>query len=138
MRKMIVHHAAKPLCLLLIVSFVLLDISFQTAKAGMITTETVIHTQTDTEARAKVNAFLAREEVQKAMLMQGVAPEEIKNRVASLSDNEVQRLAKQVDKMPAGAGLGTLVAVAAFLFILLLITDIAGLTRIFPFTRPVR
>ncbi|HET7669436.1 MAG TPA: PA2779 family protein, partial [Burkholderiales bacterium] len=49
---------------------------------------------------------------------------------------EVAQLAAQIDSLPAGGDsiLGLLVLV----FVILLITDILGLTKIFPFTRPIR
>ena len=41
----------------------------------------------------------------------------------------------QIDSAPAGAGIvGTLFTV----FVILLVTDILGLTKVFPFTRPIR
>jgi hypothetical protein len=57
------------------------------------------------------------------------------SRVDAMTDSEVQTVATQLDKLPAGGDfLGTVVLV----FFVLLITDILGLTKIFPFTRPVR
>jgi hypothetical protein len=57
-------------------------------------------------------------------------------RVAALTDAEAQMLVDQIDTSPAGASdiLGALV----FIFVLLLVTDILGLTKVFPFTRSAR
>jgi hypothetical protein len=56
--------------------------------------------------------------------------------VDALTDDEASRLAGQIDQLPAGADSfwGVLLAI----FVILLITDILGLTKIFPFTRSVR
>jgi hypothetical protein len=54
--------------------------------------------------------------------------------VSSLSDAQVQQIHQRIDEMPAGSGaLGTV----AFIFLVLVITDLTGLTDVFPFIRPV-
>ena len=62
--------------------------------------------------------------------------EQARARVDVLSDAEAQAMARQIDAAPAGASdvLGTIV----FIFVLLLITDILGFTKIYPFTRSIR
>ena len=54
----------------------------------------------------------------------------------ALSDEEVLQLAARLDSLPAGGDgfIGALV----FVFLVLLITDIIGLTKVFPFTRPIK
>jgi Na+-transporting methylmalonyl-CoA/oxaloacetate decarboxylase gamma subunit len=65
-----------------------------------------------------------------------VSPAQVQERVAALTDAEVAQMAQQIDSAPAGANeiLGTIV----FIFLILLVTDILGLTKVFPFTRSVR
>lgn len=84
----------------------------------------------------RVGDLLARAEVREALAARGVEAAQVEARVAALSDDEARLLADQLDRLPAGASdvLGILFAV----FIILLITDILGLTKIFPFTRPVK
>jgi hypothetical protein len=84
----------------------------------------------------RVAALLARSEVRAALAARGVTPSEVEARVAALSDSEAQLLAAELDRLPAGGSdiLGILFAV----FIILLITDLLGLTKVFPFTRPVK
>ena len=53
-----------------------------------------------------------------------------------LSDAEAAYLADQIDHAPAGGD--SLLGVLVFIFVLLLVTDILGLTKVFPFTRSVR
>ena len=70
--------------------------------------------------------------MQDQLLKQGVDLDEVEARVASLSDAEAQQMADQLEQLPAGAGVvGALFAV----FIILLVTDILGLTDVYPFTR---
>lgn len=60
----------------------------------------------------------------------------VQQRVAAMSDDEITHLSGKIDKLPA-AGSDVLGAVL-FVFIVLLVTDILGLTKVFPFTRSVR
>jgi hypothetical protein len=87
-------------------------------------------------ARTTIHTALARADVAAALHERGVDPAQVQARVDAMSDADAIVLAERIDSLPAGAAnvLGTL----TFLFILLLITDILGLTKIFPFTRPVR
>ena len=58
------------------------------------------------------------------------------NRVAGLSDAEVRQIAGHLDQLPAGqSALGIVIGAALFIFIVLLITDLLGLTNVFPFVR---
>lgn len=87
------------------------------------------------DSRATVNQFLARDEVRQAMLGQGVTSQAALERVAAMSDSEVAQLAGRIDQAPAG---GDVLGILFTVFIVLLITDIMGLTKVFPFTRSVR
>ena len=64
--------------------------------------------------------------------MQGEAAVE---RVNAMSDAEVAQLAGRIDQAPAG---GDVLGMLFTIFIILLVTDILGLTKVFPFTRSVR
>lgn len=86
--------------------------------------------------RERLLAALQRDDVARALQERGVDPDEARARVAALSDAEAARLGAEIDRAPAGANdiVGTLV----FVFVLLLVTDILGFTKVFPFTRPIR
>jgi hypothetical protein len=89
-----------------------------------------------TDVQARVNDLLTRAEVRDALAARGVDTAQVQARVAALTDEEARVLADRLDQLPAGASdiLGILFTV----FIILLITDILGLTKVFPFTRPIR
>jgi hypothetical protein len=56
--------------------------------------------------------------------------------VASLSDEEVERVTGHLDSLPAGQGaFGAIVGAAVLVFLVLLITDLLGLTHVFGFTK---
>jgi hypothetical protein len=82
---------------------------------------------------------LERVEVQQQLQAQGVSVELAKARVAALSDAEAAQLAAQIDSLPAGGdGVGALIGAILIVFLVLLITDILGFTKVFPFTKPIK
>jgi uncharacterized protein DUF6627 len=85
--------------------------------------------------RTQVARLLERADVQARLEAYGVSAAGVKARVAALSDDEAAALAAKIDSLPAG---GDLVTAVVLVFLILLLTDILGYTKIFPFTRPVR
>lgn len=106
-----------------------------TAQAAMVGTDQVLAAPSADAQRDRVNSFLVREDVRGALAAQGVSAEAALARVQAMSDAEVAQLAGRVDQAPAG---GDILGVAFTVFIILLITDILGLTKVFPFTRSAR
>ncbi len=104
------------------------------AQAKMVTTDQVIERSGSSDDRAQVRDFLMREDVQQQLTQLGVDPEEAARRVASLSDEEVQQIAGRLDELPAGEGfVGVVIGAALIIFLVLLITDLLGLTDVYPF-----
>lgn len=105
------------------------------AQAGMLPTDAVINTG----AKERIVSLLERSDVRAQLESLGVSPAEAKARVAALTNDEAAQLAAKIDSMPAGAdAAGSLIGALLLVFIVLLITDLLGLTKIFPFTRPIR
>jgi hypothetical protein len=124
----------KAIIFFLIFSFMLFDFSIQTAKGEIIASETVFAIAKHEDSKAQIFAFLNRQDVQIAMVQHGVNPEEAKKRVSCLSDEEVMKVAREIEQLPAGGdGVGAIVGAAVFIFVVLLITDLLGLTHVFPF-----
>ena len=106
------------------------------AQAALVGTEQVVDPSQAETNRAYVAAFVAREDVRAEMRKMGVDPDEAKRRVAVMSDVEIQRVAARVDEVPAGKGAaGAIIGALVTIFIVLLITDLLGLTDIFPFVK---
>jgi hypothetical protein len=102
------------------------------ASAGIVATDQIAASA----GRDRVKSFLDRAEVQAQMQALGVNPQAALARVDALSDDEVASLAGRLDQLPAG---GTdILGALLLIFIILLITDILGYTKVFPFTRPVQ
>ena len=105
------------------------------ASAGMISTDQVIAATTADPDRVRVQEFLSRDDVARQMVDLGVDPAETRQRVAALSDQEIARIAGRIDTVPAGEGVGTLIAIAGIVFVVLLITDFVGATDVFTFVK---
>ena len=106
------------------------------ARAALVTTEQAIAGRVAGGERERVSAFLARDDVRAQMVALGVDPAEAAQRVAGLSDAEVARIAGHLDQLPAGqSAVGAVLGAALFIFLVLLITDLLGLTNVFPFVR---
>ncbi|MDD5118647.1 MAG: PA2779 family protein, partial [Sulfuricurvum sp.] len=68
----------------------------------------------------------------------GVDPKMVEQRIALMSDEEVSKISSQIDTLPAGGDFGGIIGAVVFVFVVLLITDILGFTKVFGFTRSVR
>lgn len=118
----------------LIISTLSMSIWLPTAQATMITTDQVAGIQTSVQDRERVRAFFDREDVQAQLQSKGVSSESAKARVDSMTDSEIASVNGHLDNLPAG-GDGGIIGALVFIFIVLLITDLLGLTKVFPFTR---
>lgn len=72
------------------------------SQAGMIGTDQLVAAQ-QLAARDQVQGYLARGDVQSQLQAMGISPETAKDRVAAMTDSEVQQLAGQIASSPAGA-----------------------------------
>ena len=99
------------------------------ASAAIIDTGAALDVETRNQQIELIQAQMAREDVQKAMMEMGVDPLEAQHRVASLSDHELIQLEQQLDTLPAGGD--GLLAVIGVVFVVLLILEIVGVTDVF-------
>jgi len=127
------RRLTKPVSHLVVFGLLALSLHMPVANAGMVGTEAVINAAQAQQSRERLHNALNRDDVKAQLVARGVDPTQVQARVDSLTDEEAQTLAAKMDQLPAGgdSGLGLLV----FIFIVLLITDIMGLTNIFPFVK---
>ena len=126
----------KPLGVFLAFFMFILAGPYQSAMAAMIETEVVVDADRAQSAREYLNSFLAREDVINALITQGIDPQEAKIRIDSLTDQEAQFIADKLKQLPAGGDFFVALLIIVFVvFVILLITDIAGYTDIFPFVK---
>ena len=87
------------------ISIFLLNFPLSPVRAAMITTEYVIHQDSEQLAdRARVRAFLGRADVLAQMQAYGISHEEALSRVDSLTDREIASIAGKMDQIPEVAG----------------------------------
>ncbi len=108
----------------------------QSVQAALISTEQVVSAAAAEQNRARIAAAFDRSDVQAELQKMGISKDEARARVAALTDAETASVANQIDSLPAGGD--GIVGALVFVFVLLLVTDILGLTKVFPFTRSVR
>jgi hypothetical protein len=82
---------------------------YQIATAGMIGTDQVVTTSSAQADRDAVASFMSRGDVQRQLQSLGIDPKAAGDRIAALSDAEVQSLAGKIHSMPAGADTGDVV-----------------------------
>ena len=134
-----VRQTLKPVSLFLAIFVLMISGPFQSAYAAMIGTEAALDTSRGQQARVHLKSLLAREDVRAALVARGLDPLEAESRIDSLSDAEAINAADRFDQLPAGSGvIETLLIVAFLVFLILLITDIAGYTDVFPFVHPMK
>lgn len=112
-----------------------MGLPLQSAFAGMVETDQAISHELAGQDRARIIAFIDREDVLAQLQQQGVMVGEAKARVNALTDDEAHKIAGKLDQLPAG---GDILGLLFTVFIVLLITDILGLTKVFPFTHAIR
>jgi len=126
----------KCISMVLIVTMMVLNVSVPMAQAEMISTQTVITASQNEANRDMVRTFLNRADLQQVWADSGIGVNEAQARVDALSDQEVAQIAERINDLPAGAGaLGAILGAAVLVFIILLITDLAGATDVFPFVK---
>jgi hypothetical protein len=119
-----------------ILSMLTMALPIQSASAGMVETDQVVSHQLAVQDRARINAFLDREDVLAQLQKEGVTAGDAKARVNALTDDEAHMIAGKLDQLPAGGS--DVLDVLLFVFIVLLITDILGFTKVFPFTHSIK
>lgn len=108
------------------------------ARAEMISTETAIERYAGQADRAFLLGEIQRQEIRGEIIALGVDPAEAEARLEALSDAEIASILAQMDENSAGAGAGGIVGALLTVFIILLVTDLLCLTKVFNFTRCAR
>lgn len=121
----------------LFIGFLITSLAFigiaQTAGAAVIDTSKVAALSTGENDRSSIIAKLDRPEIQAQLENLGISKADAQSRVAALTDEQAASLRHKIDSLPAGGD--GIVGALLLIFIILLVTDILGLTKVFPFTR---
>ena len=98
------------------------------ASAGMVSTQDALQIEQREATINKVEVWLQREDVSQQLVALGVDPADARERVASLSAEEIEQLATSIETMPAG---GDLLALVGAVFVVLLVLELVGITDVF-------
>lgn len=129
-------QASRSIARLLIAALFVTSLPIGQLNAALLSTEQVLEALSVESARERVSTLLKRAEVRAELNRYGLDADEAAARVARLSDAEIQEIAGRLDELPAGEGaLGAVVGAAVLIFLILLVTDLLGLTDVYPFVR---
>jgi hypothetical protein len=123
---------------IVILSMLSMGLPLQSAFAGMVETDQAVSHELAGQDRARINAFIDREDVLAQLQKQGVTAGEAKARVNALTDDEAHKIAGKLDQLPAGGDVVGIILILVFIFVVLLVTDVLGFTHFFPSTRSAR
>jgi len=131
------RRLSRPLAVPMAAVTLLMSVPIGAANAGLIGTEQALALEAAEVERSLVLDFLARDDVRAGLIGLGVDPAQAAARVAGLSDAEIRDIAGRIGQLPAGQDFfGSIIGAALVVFLVLLVTDILGLTDVFSFVRP--
>jgi hypothetical protein len=121
----------------LIVSFLVsVSLFSQVLSAQVASTGAILGDASHISSKEKLAQVIAREDVATKFQELGVDSAIIEQRIASMTDEEASKIAYQIDTLPAGADAGmSVIGAIVFIFVVLLFTDIIGVTNVFNFTK---
>lgn len=127
------NNAIRAVARLMAAVMVIVSLPLGAAQAGMVSTDQVIDSVAVADTRAWVMDFLARDDVRQQMEALGVDGDEAAARAANMTDAEVMQLAGQLEQLPAGqSAAGAVLGLFVVILIILFVTDILGLTSVYP------
>ena len=115
----VLRNKARILGIFMTIIMLMISIPCQSAMAALIDTESVQDSVRGREARDQLKQLFAREDVQAALMAHGIDPVEAKRRIDALSDEEVIRIADEIDQLPAGGS--TFLLIGAILLAAMLV-----------------
>lgn len=120
----------------LLLAAALLGTSITPAQAAMIGTPHVLAAERGSLDRDRLASLLEREDLQRQLAAMGIDVQQARDRVATLTDAEVAQLNQRVGALPAGGD--TILGVFVLLLLILVITDLLGVTDVYPFVHPAK
>ena len=103
------------------------------AFAGVYSSDQVISDQQHHYNKQQVLSFVDDAQVQNKLIELGVSPADAKLRIASMTNAELEAFNSQLNEMPSGGVVGTIVTVLVVVAVL----DLMGITNVYPFIRPI-
>ncbi len=104
------------------------------AMADVVSSEQVLASQQFNYNKQQVMSFVNDAAVQNKLVALGVTPVVAQQRIANMTNDELIALNTQLNDMPAGGIVDTVVTVLVVVAVL----DLMGLTDVYPFINPIR
>ena len=104
------------------------------AMADVVSSEQVLASQQFNYNKQQVLSFVNDAAVQNKLVALGVSPAVAQQRIANMTNDELIALNTQLNDMPAGGIVDTVVTVLVVVAVL----DLMGLTDVYPFINPIR
>ena len=95
----IIRKMSKPTAIFLTFYMLMLACPYQSARAAMIGTDSIINDIRGESPRDYLNNLLVREDIQAALVSQGIDPQEAQARIDSLSDAEANDVVTKLDRL---------------------------------------
>jgi len=121
------HSASKVIIIPLLITFFIVSALTPVVQAKVIDTQTLMATQSNSP-KAQLQGFLSREDVREKLIELGVNPVDAGNRIAALTDQEINQLQLNINDLPAGS---SALAVVGAVFLVLLVLELVGVTNVF-------
>ncbi len=106
------------------------------AQAAMLGNDRIISEQQAAFEKAEILEVLDQEFTRQQLETWGVSPEMARERINSLTGEELANINRQLNELKAGGD--SVLGVLLIIFVIFVITDVIGATDIFPFIHPVR
>jgi hypothetical protein len=127
-KQFIVYNAIQKTLIFLIVTS---GLYASYAQARPIPTQALIGSHGHSYSKADIQTALASEELKTQLEEMGVDPEQLNDRIASLTASEIVKLNAELEQQPAGGIVGALATV----FAVLVVTDMMCATNVFTFVK---
>lgn len=111
----------------------MLVLGMSQASAAVFSSEQVIANQQFNFNKQQVLSYVDSAEVQNKLIELGVSPADARHRIANMTAEELSALNSQMNEMPAGGIVGVVVTV----LVVVVVTDLMGLTDVYPFINPI-
>lgn len=108
----------------------MVSLHVQASQAAMTSTHEVIAEQQLSVDRDQLKAMLDDQAVQDKLASMGVSPEQVEQRINSLTADELAYFNAQLDEAPAGAGI---LGVIVLFLVIFIITDMLCATNVYRF-----
>lgn len=105
------------------------------ATAAMVSTGTMISEQQVQVDRQQLLSMLEKQQVQTKLADMGVSEDQVRDRINSLTPQELSDFQQQLAEAPAGEGV---VGIIVLFLVIFIVTDMLCATDIFPFVNCIR